>query len=409
MSHTPPHGLVRATTREEPRLVQGSVQPHIPSLLTGESSPDRAVHMRPGHRMELVCNGDVFDVMERDIAQARASIHLCIYIWRPGRVSERLVAALAERARAGVACRLVVDAMGSGSDFEKHVRPVLERAGCEVRRFNPPRLHRFWRLMMRNHRKLLVIDGRVGLVGGWCISDEWDGHGRSEHEWRDTNVRVLGPAALVQMQATFSHDWQHAGGEPLPPDTFPALAPEGPARAAFIESRARPGAERSEQMLDKVFHAARQRLWISSGYFAINEAFTRLLVGLRRAGVDVRVLVPGPINDVPIARAMQRSTYRVLLQHGVRIWEYQPSMMHAKTAVVDEHLCLIGSTNLDPFSLNVLQEGSVVAEDPPLNAALARTFLSDLEVSREVHHSPWYYRLVAAVRRAIWWVFDRFD
>jgi cardiolipin synthase len=409
MSHTPPTGTLAVETRDGFPLVQGPLQPVVPTALPPEDSSEQSPQLRPGHRVELVCNGRVFEVIEQEVARARSSIHLCIYIWRPGRVSDRLVAALEERARAGVACRLVVDAVGSGRGFEKQVRPRLERAGCEVRRFNPPRLLRFWRLLMRNHRKLLVIDGRVGLTGGWCISDEWDGHGQREDEWRDTNVRVHGPAALAQMQAVFSQDWQRSGGEPLPPDAFPSLSPEGPTRAGFIESLARPGAERAEQMLEYVFNAARRRLWISSGYFAINDAFTRLLIRLRSAGVDVRVLVPGPINDVPIARAMQRSTYRSLLKHGVRIWEYQPSMMHAKTAVVDEHLCVIGSTNLDPFSLNVLQEGSLLVEDPPLNTALARVFLADLDASREVHDTPWYYLLVSAVRRAVWWVFDRLE
>lgn len=409
MSHTPPRGTLVVEPRPGLQLVQGPVQPIVPTALPAEGSSAPCPQLRPGHQVELVCNGRIFEVIEQEIARARSSIHLCIYIWRPGNVSDRLVAALEERARAGVACRLLVDAMGSRGGFEKHVRPRLERAGCEVRRFHPPRLRHFWRLLLRNHRKLLVIDGRVGLTGGWCISDEWDGHGRGEHEWRDTNVRVLGPAALAQMQATFSEDWQHAGGAPLPPDSFPTLAPEGPAHAAFIQSRARPGAEPAERMLEEVFSAARRRLWISSGYFAINDAFTRLLIGLQRAGVDVRVLVPGPINDVPVARAMQRSTYRSLLKHGVRLWEYQPTMMHAKTAVVDEDQCIVGSTNLDPFSLNVLQEGSLVVKDPALNTALARAFLEDLDVSREVLATPWYYLLVSGVRRVLWWIFDLLD
>jgi len=384
--------------------VRGPIQPDIPrALVPDEADPSsETLRLLPGHRVELVCDGRVFDVMEEEIARARVSIHLCMYIWRPGEASDRLVHALAARVREGVACRVLVDAFGGGTGFEHEVRPQLERAGCEVRRFHPPRVAHPLRMLMRNHRKLLVVDGRAGLTGGWGISDEW-------REWRDTNVRVQGPAALAQMQAAFSRDWQRSGGEPLPPGSFPRLEPDGPAPAAFVQSLARPGAEPSERMLEQVFDSARRRLWISSGYFAINDAFMRQLIRLRRSGVDVRVLLPGPINDVALARAAQRSTYRPLLRHGVRIWEYQPTMMHAKTAVVDERRSLIGSTNLDPLSLNVLEEGSFVADDPGLNAALARTFQEDLGDSREVHHIHWGYTLVSGVRRALWWLFDRFE
>jgi cardiolipin synthase A/B len=385
-------------------LVSGSVQPDIPRALVpdAEDPNQETLRLLPGHQVELVCDGHVFDVMEEEIAQARASIHLCMYIWRPGEASDRLVRALTARVREGVACRLLVDAFGSGRGFEREVRPLLERAGCKVRRFHPPRVVHPLRMLMRNHRKLLVVDGRSGLTGGWGIADEWC-------EWRDTNVRVRGPAALAQMQAAFSRDWQRSGGAPLPPDTFPLSVPEGPAPAAFVQSLARPGAEPSERMLQQVFDSARQRLWISSGYFAINETFMRQLIRLKRSGVDVRVLLPGPINDVALARAAQRSTYRALLRHGVRLWEYQPTMMHAKTAVVDERRSVIGSTNLDPLSLNVLEEGSFVADDGPLNAALAATFLEDLGRSREVRHVHWGYTLVSWVRRALWWLFDRFE
>jgi cardiolipin synthase A/B len=403
MSASPGHALRHAPLTQL-ALVRGPEQPQVPlALVTDPSHPDGGrLRLLPGHQVELVCDGHVFDVMEEEIARARVSIHLCLYIWRPGEASERIVRAIAARVRAGVACRVLADAFGSGPGFEHEVRPQLERLGCEVRRFHPPRVWHPLRLLMRNHRKLLVVDGRSGLTGGWGIADEW-------REWRDTNVRVHGPAALAQMQAAFSRDWQRAGGEPLPPDSFPALAPEGEAPAAFVQSLARPGAEPAERMLEQVFDSARERLWISSGYFAINAAFLRQLVRLRRSGVDVRVLVPGPINDVALARAAQRSTYRPLLAHGVRIWEYQPTMMHAKTALVDANLGLIGSTNLDPLSLNVLEEGSFVADDARLNAALARTFLEDIEHSVEVRRVHWGYRLVAWVRRALWWVFDRFE
>lgn len=385
-------------------LVRGPLQPDVPRALVpeGPEGTSETLRLLPGHHVELVCDGRVFDVMEEEIARARGSIHLCLYIWRPGEASGRIERALAARVREGVACRVLVDAFGSGPGFEREVRPRLERMGCEVRRFHPPRVWHPLRWLMRNHRKLLVVDGSSGLTGGWGLADEWLG-------WRDTNVRVRGPAALAQMQAAFSRDWQRAGGEPLPPDSFPAVPSEGSAPAAFVQSLARPGAEPAERMLAQVFDAARERLWISSGYFAINAAFTRQLVRLKRAGVDVRVLLPGPINDVALARAAQRSTYRPLLRAGVRLWEYQPTMMHAKTAVVDTHGAVIGSTNLDPLSLNVLEEGSFVAEDAGLNAALARTFLEDLAQAREVHAVHWAYTVVSWVRRALWWVFDRFE
>ncbi|QRK05896.1 Cardiolipin synthetase [Archangium violaceum] len=355
-----------------------------------------------------MCNGRVFDILEEEIARARSSVHLAMYIWRPGEVSERLLRALHARVRAGVACRILVDAVGSRGGFEKEVHGRLERAGCEVRRFHPPDVLHPRDTLVRNHRKLLVVDGHTGLTGGWCIADEWNGNGRHVGQWRDTNVRVRGPA-VAQMQAAFSQDWQRAGGAPLPPDSFPPLALEGPGRAAFVASRAGPGAEPAERMLHQLFDSARRRLWIASGYFILNDTFTRLLVRRKRAGVDVRILVPGPINDVPAARAVQRSTYRPLLAHGVRLWEYQPTMMHAKTAVVDEHLCVVGSTNLDPFALNVLEEGSLAVEDTGLNASLASAFLADLGYAREVHAARARYRPLSGLRRATWWVLRHFE
>ena len=386
----------------------GPVQPPIPPAFHPTPEGPGALWLHTGHQVELVFNGRIFDALVEEISRARSSIHLCIYIWRPGAVSDRLLQALHERAQAGVACRILVDAMGSRGGFQKEVRERLERAGCEVRRFHAPRLGEPRRLFIRNHRKLLVVDGRVGLTGGWCIADEWQGDGLHEDAWRDTNVRVHGPA-LAQMQASFSEDWQRAGGEPLPPDAFPPPAAEGTARASYIASFAGPGAEPAERMLREVFASARQRLWISSGYFILNEAFTRLLGRLKQAGVDVRVLVPGPINDIPAARAAQRSTYKALLAWGVRLWEYQPAMMHAKTALVDEQVSVIGSTNLDPFALNVLEEGSLVVEDPDLNAGLARAFLEDLKHALPVTRSRWYYTLLSLVRHLVWWVLRRFE
>ncbi len=366
------------------------------------------VALEPGNQVELVDNGRIFDAMEEEVRAARSSIHILSYIWRPGQPSERLVRALAER-QPGVACRVLVDPLGS-IHFEE-VSPGLLAAGCEVRIFRPltgtVATFDLNRVKGRLHRKLMVRDGEWGMTGGFGIYRSWLGDARTPEEWRDVGVRVRGPA-VRGIQQVFAQSWQEAGGDFLPPDAFPELSPVGPARAGFIASTAAPILSNGRRMTLMAIGAAKRRLWIANSYFIPSEAISDMLILKAREGVDVRVLVPGRHHDIPPVHAAQRASYARLLEGGVRIYEYELSMMHSKTMLADERLTVIGSTNMDPLSLSDANEGSLVVDDEALAAQLAASFEKDLTHAREVHWEGWRKRgLVQKLGEVLPWLIGR--
>jgi cardiolipin synthase len=344
------------------------------------------VRMVPGNHLRWANNGAVFEVMAEELSRARSSINIVLFIWRPGQASERMLSVITQRAQAGVSCRVLVDPLGSGP-FEKEVKPRLEAAGCKARLFRPLPADEN---LARNHRKIIIVDGRVGITGGLAIQDEWLGDARNEKEWRDTNARVEGPV-VAQLQQAFAENWQEATGELLPASDFPGLdtslpgvSAAGDGWAAFVASTANPEVTRAERLTQLMVRAARKRLWIAQAYFTPNDALIELLVDRARAGVDVRVLAPGDKNDHRSITLAQRATYDTLLPAGVRIWEYQPSMMHAKTMLVDDELVLVGSINYDALSFNLLEEGSLVLQDEGAAREMEAFFLKDLQHAREI-------------------------
>ncbi len=367
------------------------------------------VALAPGNRVELVDNGRIFDAIEEEIRAARSSVHILTYIWRPGEPSDRLVRALRER-QPGVACRVLVDPLGS-VNFEA-VSPRLVEAGCETRVFRPIQgaiasldVARF---KARLHRKVVVRDGEVGLTGGWGIWKSWMGDARNAEEWRDANVRVWGPA-VRGMQQAFAENWQAAGGGFLPSECFPELAPVGEARAGFVASTGALFLTDARRMTLVTIGAARRRLWITNAYFIPTKDISDMLILKVKEGVDVRVLVPGRHHDVAPVHAGQRASYAPLLEAGVRIWEYELSMMHSKTMLVDDHLSVIGSTNMDPLSLSDVDEGSLVVDDAALAAALAESFEKDLVHAREVHARAWRRRgLVQKLAERLTWLIGKY-
>lgn len=350
------------------------------------------VTLEPGNTVELLENGHVFDAIEEEVRAARSSIHIISYIWRPGEPSDRLVKALTERAP-GVTCRVLVDPLGS-VHFEQ-VQPQLLAAGCDVRIYRPltgvVASLDLTMLKSRLHRKLVVRDGEWGITGGWGIYKSWLGEARTSDEWRDINVRVRGPA-VRGMQQVFAQSWQEAGGDFLPPEAFPELSPVGPARAGFIGSSGAPIISNGRRMVLLAIASAKKRLWIANAYFIPSEAISDMLILKAREGVDVRVLVPGRWHDIPPVHAAQRASYERLLEGGVRIWEYELSMMHSKTILSDDTLSVIGSTNMDPLSLSDADEGSLVVDDAELGTQLATAFEKDLVHSHEIHWEGWRRR-----------------
>ncbi len=337
------------------------------------------VRLVPGHVVTWLDNGAVFDGLVDEIQRAKVSVHVDLYIWEKGAASDRVSAALMERARAGVRCLILVDAFGS-PDFEKDVAPGLTRAGCEVRIFRPlPGSDK----LARNHRKIVVVDGLTAFTGGFGIRDNWLGDGVHGEGWRDSNVRFTGPAVSDAQQA-FAENWQEAGGALLPADDFPAPAATGTAAAAFVSSAGAPVLTRAERLTQLMMEAAKKRLWISNAYFVPSKGILDLLRRKASEGVDVRLLAPGKKSDSKTSFGVQHTEYGSLQAKGMRVWEYEPSMMHAKTILVDDELVLVGSINLDPLSLHKLEEGALVVDDRALADELARTFTADCTHATEL-------------------------
>jgi len=336
-----------------------------------------------GNTVRWIWNGEIFDALVEEIHRARTSVDVVLYIWRPGKASDLIVTALAGRA-SGVACRIVVDPVGSTPAFQREVMPKLQQARCDVHVFRPLGDDAVGPSLARNHRKIVVFDGRIAFTGGFGISDEWLGDGVHERSWRDTSIRVEGPGTR-QLQLSFAQHWLESRGLLLPEkEVTAAQQPAGEARTAFVSSSASVGATPADRMTQLTFLSARKRLWISNAYFTPSEDIVAELETRSRGGVDVQLLVPGPIHDQPSMREGQRSFYRRLLAAGIKIWEYQPSMMHSKTVVVDDRLAIVGSMNLDPLSLNLLEEGSLAVEDERATAELAAAFERDVQSAKRI-------------------------
>lgn len=336
------------------------------------------LHLRGGHTVERVRNGAVFDALVAQVSAARRSINLLMYIWEKGAASERVVSALVARAKQGVRCRIIVDDLGS-PDFARDVQPALAAAGCEVRIFRPLPAGS---TLGRNHRKLLVVDGRWALTGGFGIRDNWLGNGDRDDSWRDTSVSFTGPS-VAEAQQAFAENWQEAGGALLPADDFLTQETAGPASATFVSST---GGEltRAERLLQLTIASATRRIWIANAYFVPSRGIIELLEQKARAGLDVRLLAPAENSDSKTAFGAQHLEYGSLIEQGLRVWEYTAAMMHAKTMVIDDELSLVGSINLDPLSLNTLEEVALLVRDPTLNQQLAADFEADCRRSKPV-------------------------
>jgi cardiolipin synthase len=361
--------------------------------------------MEDGHRVELYENGEVFPQIQRAIAEARSSVHLLLFIWKPGAPSDDILQSLAKRAQ-GVDCRVLVDALGSVK-FPEEVKPKLDAMGCEVRLFRTREGDRD--LESRNHRKLVIVDGAIGITGGFGIDHMWLGNGLKEGEWRDQHVRIEGPA-VREMQLAFTENWLEAGGKLLPAHAFPELSPVGPARATFVASSPEGGVTYGERMTQVLSAAAHERIWIANAYFIPPDGLLKRLAEKKREGVDVRVLVPGPLTDSRVVRFAQRGAYERMLKAGIRVFEYQPSMIHSKSMVVDDTLTIIGSNNLEPYSMEKLEEGSLVIEDAATNQELTRRFEEDFAHAKEIRLGAPELRLAGpkrALGKLLWLVGKR--
>jgi cardiolipin synthase A/B len=355
---------------------------------------DRAAGARPIAGNTLEHHPDsaaTLAAMLADIAAARRWVHLENYIIRDDHTGQLFGDALAARARAGVRVRVLYDALGSIGTSHRFWRR-LRQAGVEVRAFHPLLSLRPTQILKRDHRKLLVTDGVQAVIGGLCIGDEWAGDPkRGRQPWRDTMVRVCGPA-VTALDAAFGRSWRRTG-DPLPPDELdadPAACGDSPVRVvAGVPSQGH--IYRSVELLAA---SAEERLWITDAYLVAPAPLYASLLDAAKAGVDVRLLVPGA-SDLPIVRNLTRVGYRELLRAGVRVYEWSGPMLHAKTMVVDRRWGRVGSSNLNVSSLLTNYELDLIAECITLTEALAAQFRRDLAKSREIVLEPRRLKLPA--------------
>ncbi|MEZ5366011.1 MAG: phospholipase D-like domain-containing protein [Bryobacterales bacterium] len=330
-----------------------------------------------------------------DIARARSSIHLTAYIYTPGKVATRFTQAMAERARAGVEVRVLLDAFGSLTTRKKDLDELI-RAGGRVEWYHPLRWHTWPRINNRTHLEVLVVDGEVGLVGGPGIADYWlePGGTRTGAAWRDSMFRITGDA-VAGLQAAFAENWLEADGRLLAGDAYfpPAEEPGRSPTLVVNTSPTRGGSARARMLFQLLIHVARERIEVTTPYFLPDAAARRELVrAIRERGVEVRILVPGRHSVPFFTRRCSRRRYGELLEAGARIYEYQPAMMHAKTLVVDGCWAVVGSTNFDPRSFGINDELNVAVLDRTVAKQLHEHFELDLQTSEAIDYEHWRRR-----------------
>jgi cardiolipin synthase len=339
----------------------------------------------PGNQVKLLIDGPVtYRAMLEVISQATSWVHFENYIIRSDKAGWRFAEQLAARARAGIHVRVLYDWLGS-MGTSRRFWGYLRDAGVEVRAFHPPQLVDIITNVSRNHRKLVVADGTRAVLGGLCIGCEWTGEGRHGGQpWRDTAVDVAGPAAAV-LDQSFVSTWELTGAE-VPAEQIAAVVPpQGDAAVRIISGE--PGRERAYRVIELLAAGSVERLWITDAYLVAPPRLFQALRDSAHDGVDVRLLVPGS-SDLPLIRNLSRIGYRDLLRSGVRIYEWDGPMLHAKTIMCDNRWVRIGSSNLNPSSLLGNYELDVLIEDAGLADAMENQFRRDVARSREVASRP---------------------
>jgi cardiolipin synthase A/B len=345
-----------------------------------------------GNRARALVNGDrIFPQMLEAIRGARKTITFEMYIFTEGAVGEAFTEAFVERARAGVKIHFLYDALGSNKIDEKYLARLKE-AGVETAKYNPLRWYTLAQMNNRTHRKLMVVDGRIGFTGGAGVQDQWAGDAQNPEHWRDTHFRVEGPV-VAQMQATFLENWVETTGAVLHGEGyFPQLEPAGPQRAQMMLSSPGGGGESMQLLYLLSIAAAVKSIHLANSYFVPDNVEAEALAAAAKRGARVRVIVPGPHMDNKIVRRASRAGWGRLLRAGVEIYEYQPTMYHVKSMVVDGLWTSVGSTNFDTRSFSTNDEANLNILDAGFAAEQERIFEDDLKRSRRVTLEEWQSR-----------------
>ncbi|NVH72997.1 cardiolipin synthase [Paraburkholderia sp. JPY432] len=350
----------------------------------------------PGNRFEMLLNGDqIFPSMLEGIRSARETITFETFIYWSGEIGEQIARALADKAREGIAVHVLLDWVGC-SKMDRRYLQLLREAGAEVVKFHKPHWTGLGRMNDRTHRKLLVIDGRIGFTGGVGIAPEWTGHAQDEKHWRDTHFRLTGPA-VAHMQAVFMDNWIKATGNVLHgPRYFPHIDAEpkgeGEGFAHMFSSSPSGGSDDMQLMYLMAITAATRSLLLASAYFVPDKLTINAIVEAAKRGVKVQIVTPGKRIDTHTVREASRACWGDLLKAGVEIYEYQPTMFHCKLLVVDEYLVSVGSTNFDNRSFKLNDEANLNIYDRAFARQQTAAFNDDIAKSKRITLEAWTRR-----------------
>ena len=391
---TPVKAVVAIGKKDGPPAITDSLFSRMMQLYTG-------LNMTPGNSAELVDNGEVYRRLWTDLRAAKHTITVQMYYSQPGAVADTMAVVLKEMAKKGVRVLFVLDAFGS-MNLKKSWADSLTAAGVEVGLLRQLHWYSMHNATDRSHVRVVVVDGEVGYTGGFGLADYWLGDGKHPDQWRDSNARFEGPA-VMGLQAAFASAWAECTGELIAGDTFfPKKAftsVDGGMQAGIFFASPTTGSTPAERFIALSIASAKRTLYVTNSYFVPDDDFRHLLIAAHKRGVDVRILTVSKETDVKTTWWAGRSSYEQLLGAGVRIYEYQPAMMHSKTFVVDGMWGSVGSMNFDNRSLAFNNESNFVFLDAPFGAMMDSVFADDLTRSQEIVLSefvkrPWYKHVI---------------
>lgn len=393
--------------------------PHIPYHIEAhiDGTSEQFIHvlesmcntnLEKHNRIEILTDGTAFyPAMLEAIRGARETVNFECYIFRKGEIADRFIDALSERARAGVRVTIVLDAVGSLGAFRKAAGP-LRAAGCRVEPYQSLRWYNLARMNNRTHRELLVVDGTVAFIGGAGVADWWAKPERGRPAWRDMMARVEGPV-VSDIQGVVAENWLECRGEILTgADTYKIPKTADGSAAFAIKSSPADRATSSRVLFQTLVETSTRKVRISTPYFLPDRAFRRAICRTARRGVELTVIVPGPITDQRWVRLASRRMYGQLLESGVRIFEYAPAMTHVKSLIVDDLWAVIGTTNVDNRSFEHNDEVNLAIRDGRVAERLAADFATDLKGSREITLDAWRRRpLWEKIVGRVAWILER--
>lgn len=358
-----------------------------------------------GNTISVLRNGvEIFPEMLEAIAAAKRSIDFVTFVYWKGEIAQKFASALAEKSLEGVKVRVVLDGFGS-LPMKEELVDTMREAGVLVEIFRPVLRWKLWESDHRTHRKILVVDGEVGFTGGVGIAEEWEGDARNPGEWRDTHFRIEGPAVLG-LRAAFLTDWRDTNHVLEPGDVESGLpATPGDVDIAVIDGSAQIGYSDAERVMEAVTLAARRRILIQTPYFNPTTEMRELLMAAVARGVDVDIILTGPHIDKRVSEVMAEEMYLPMLENGVRVWIYQPTLMHVKVFLVDGVLSLVGSTNVNRRSVEKDEEVALAVLDRATTRLLEQHFLEDLQsclpAATDPSERPWGRRVAAKLLRPL--------